>query len=109
MTFGDYLLIRWIPGRAASLRPSTLDSYLRLLELHVIPGVGYVRLQHLGSDQLDVLYADLLSQGLAPKTVRNVHTTLHKALKDAVRKDLVPRNVADAADPPKLSGQARTR
>ena len=27
---------------------------------------------------------------------------LHKALSDAVRKNLVPRNVAEAADPPKL-------
>ncbi len=40
------------------------------------------------------------------KTQR-VHTTLHKALKQAVRWGLVPRNVTEAASPPKLSRDAR--
>ncbi len=38
--------------------------------------------------------------GLAPRTVRYVHTILHAALKDALRWNLVARNVADAATPP---------
>jgi integrase len=40
--------------------------------------------------------------GLAPKTVRNVHVLIHRVLKDAVRWGYVVRNVADAADPPKV-------
>ena len=98
----DYLVCRWLPGRRASLRPSTYDSYRRNLELHAVPAIGQVQLQHLRTDHLDRLYADLLAGGLAPKTVRNIHTMIHKALKDAVRKSLVARNVADAADPPRL-------
>lgn len=39
-------------------------------------------------------------QGLSPRTVRYVHTILHAALKDALRWNLVVRNVADAATPP---------
>lgn len=103
LTLADYLLNRWIPGRAGSLRPSTLDSYRRLIERRLVPSLGHVRLQHLSPDHLDVFYAELLAAGLAAKTVRNMHTLLHKALRDAVRKDLVPRNVADAADPPRLA------
>jgi integrase len=38
---------------------------------------------------------------LAPKTVRNVHNILHRALKDAARWGYLVRNVADVADPPK--------
>jgi integrase len=38
--------------------------------------------------------------GLSPRTVRYVHTILHAALKDALRWNLVARNVADAATPP---------
>ena len=41
------------------------------------------------------------------KTVRYVHLMLQKALKDALRKGSVLRNVADAADPPKLSSVKR--
>ncbi len=39
-------------------------------------------------------------KGLSPRTVRYVHTILHAALKDALRWNLVARNVADAATPP---------
>lgn len=40
-------------------------------------------------------------QGLSTKTVANIHGVLHKALKDAVKRGKVPRNVVDAVDPPK--------
>jgi integrase len=41
---------------------------------------------------------------LAPKSVRNVHIVIRKALADATRKRLVNRNVAIDADPPKVPG-----
>lgn len=100
VTVGEYLLVRWLPGRAASLRASTFDAYRRNIDVHVVPALGHVRLQQLTPDQLDRFYSERLRAGLAPKTVRNLHTMLRKALKDAVRKNLVVRNVADAADPP---------
>ena len=100
---GEYLLHRWLPNRRASVRPSTYDSYRRSLDLHVVPAIGQIKLQNLRPDHLDKFYADLLEGGLAAKTVRNMHTMLHKALKDAMRKNLVVRNVADAADPPRVT------
>jgi integrase len=111
VTVGEYLLIRWLPGRAPSLRASTFDSYRRSIDLHVIPALGHVRLQQLTAEHLDRFYADRLQAGLASKTVRNLHTMLRKALKDAVRKNLVVRNVADAADPPpaRSPGQAEMK
>jgi integrase len=51
--------------------------------------------------EINNLYADLASRGLAAKTIRNVHGVLHRALRDAARWGLVARNVADLADPPK--------
>ena len=41
-----------------------------------------------------------LGAGLSPKTVRSVHGVLHRALVWAVKWEYVPRNVADATDPP---------
>jgi integrase len=65
-------------------------------------------LQKLTAAQLDMLYAELLKSGharrpgtaLSKRTVRFLHSILHKALEDALRKHLVPVNVANAADPP---------
>lgn len=111
LTVGEYLVQRWLPMKRESLRHSTYDSYRRNIELHILPALGHVRLQQLTADQLDRFYADQLAggrltgktPGLAPKTVRHLHTVLHRALADAVRKNLVARNVADAADAPKAS------
>ena len=90
-------------GRAQS----TLNSYRRNLELHVLPSLGSVRLQAIGTGDLDQLYNELLEVGrvdgdggLSPRSVRYVHTILGAVLKDAVRKGLLVRNPAEFASPP---------
>lgn len=103
MTLDDYLVQRWMPLRAMSLRPSTLNMYEVNILVHVAPSLGRVKIQQLTPDHLDRYYAKLVGRGLSAKTVRNIHVMLHKALKDAVRKNIILRNVADAADPPKLN------
>jgi len=109
VTFGDYLLERWLSTVEHQLRPSTWDSYHRMIRLHVVPTLGAIPLQQLTAEHFDRLYARLLNSGrlrdgtgLSPKTVRYLHNTLRKALHDAERKQLVTRNVAQAADPPKV-------
>jgi integrase len=116
-TLGQYLTERWLPVQESRLRHSTHDSYRRNIDLHVLPALGQRQLAKLSPADLDLFYADLLTKGrrgkgsdkkgLAPKTVRNVHVMLNKALSDAQRKGLVVRNVAELADPPKLSAQRR--
>jgi len=103
VTLGEFLLERWLPTKKMAVRVSTYASYRGLVERQVVPALGHVQIQQLSADRLDRFYADLVAQGLATKTVRNIHVLLHRALTDAVRKNLVPRNVADAADPPKLN------
>ncbi|MCU1498517.1 MAG: hypothetical protein JWM47_2470 [Acidimicrobiales bacterium] len=109
ITLGAYLTERWIPLRKSQVRQSTWDSFRRTINLHVLPHIGQIPIEKLTPDDLDCLYAFLLTEGrrngggggLSPKTVRNIHNLLHKALADAVRKGRITRNVADMADPPK--------
>jgi len=111
ITFGDYLEERWLPAKKTQLRTSTFDSYRRNIANHVIPALGPIPLQRLTPEDLDQFYALLLADGkrngsgggLSIKTVRYIHTMIRKALADAHRKGSVLRNVADLADPPKLS------
>src|SRR5829696_7723981 len=107
-TLGQFLTEEWLPGIRASVRPTTLDHYRRIVEAHVLPRLGAVPLQRLTPAKLNAFYADVLAGGrrdgrgdLSPKTVRHVHTTLHKALGDAVRWGHLQRNPADLAEPPK--------
>src|SRR5436309_2133880 len=43
-----------------------------------------------------------MSEGLAPKTVNNIHGVLHKALDNAVKWNILSRNVCDAVTPPRI-------
>lgn len=49
------------------------------------------------------------TRGMAPRTVRYIHTIVHAALKDALRWNRVVRNVADAASPPSSGGSRASR
>jgi integrase len=53
--------------------------------------------------QLQRLYAERLKAGLSPTTVHHLHAVLHKALDQAVRWNLVSRNVGDLVDPPRIA------
>jgi integrase len=106
----QYLLDVWMPSRKHQLKPTTYASYQSNIKLHVVPYVGKLRLQALTASHLDRLYGDLLTSGrlngerggLSPRTVRYVHTIVRKALADAMKKGRITRNVADAADAPKV-------
>jgi integrase len=108
-TVGSFLAQEWLPAvRPPRLRASTWSSYGMNVETHIIPALGATALQRLSAAQLTAFYQALLENGrrdghggLAPKTVRNIHGTLHAALQDAVRWGYVARNVADAVELPK--------
>lgn len=110
ITLGDYLVERWLPLRKSQVGPSTWNAYRQTVQSHVVPRIGRIPLQRLTPEDLERFYADLLTDGrrngrgggLSPKTVRNIHGMLHKALADACRKGTVPRNVAALADPPRV-------
>lgn len=110
VTVAEFLTEEWLPAIAASVRPSTRLSYAGNVRLHVIPSIGSMTLQALQPSRVNRLYAQLLAptdkggKGLSPKTVRNVHAVLRKALGDAERWGLVPRNVIDLAEQPKARG-----
>jgi integrase len=114
LTLGAFLTEQWLPTVRATIRPTTWTTYRICAQAQVVPALGHVPLQTLTAAHLNRLSADLAEHGrrdgrggLKPKTVRHVHVLLHKALSDAVRWGLVARNVADAADPPRVPRHER--
>ena len=99
-TVRDYLP-RWQEAAAPTLRPATRRRYADLIRLHILPVLGNVKLAKLSPADVQRLYADRLAAGLSPTSVRQVHSVLHRALDQAVRWGLLPRNVTEAVDPPK--------
>jgi integrase len=107
-TVRSYLLEEWLPdNQPPRLRPSSFANYTNYTRIHVVPRLGDIELQRLSPSNLSAFYRVLLTdarrdgKGLAPKTVRNIHAMLHRALKDAVRLGYLIRNAADAVTPPR--------
>jgi integrase len=69
---------------------------------HIAPTLGRIKLKELRKAHIDRLYREKLDFGLSPSTVRRVHAVLHKALEEAVKGDLIPRNPATHANKPKV-------
>jgi integrase len=105
-TVRSFLVDEWLPAVEPKVRPSTWANYRTQVHVHLVPALGATELQRLSPTQLDAFYRWLLTSGrrdgcgLAPKSVRNIHGVVHRALRDAVRWGYVARNVADAVDPP---------
>ena len=107
----EYLRDEWLPAVRSTIRSTTYLSYEGHAERHIIPDLGSITLQQLTPSALNVFYARLLSgsgagskRPLSPGTVRRIHATLHRALRDAVRWNKIARSPADGADPPRLGG-----
>jgi integrase len=95
-------LDRWLNGSVkGSVKPSTYESYERMIRNHIKPALGHRKLKILAPDHVQHFYQQKLDAGLAPGTVRLMHGIFHKALEQAVKWGIVPRNVCKATTPPK--------
>lgn len=101
-TVADYLNT-WLHDYCKpSLSPRTHQLYSYICRVHVIPAIGKITLTDLKPQQLQTLYSDKLSSGLSARTVQICHVAIHKALKNAVKTNLISRNVADSVEKPKI-------
>jgi integrase len=106
LTTGEYLSA-WSETVAldGSIRPTTAKTYDVAIRVHIVPALGHVPLQQLTRNAIRKLYETLRESGrarggpggLAPKSVYNVHLTLHRALDDAVADGLLRYNPAARA------------
>jgi integrase len=78
-----------------------------LTRVHIVPALGHIKLKNLTPLHVQQFYGTKLESGLAKRTVEYIHTVLHAALKQAVRWELVPRNVTDAVGPPRPEKKER--
>lgn len=107
LTVGTYLR-DWLELQRTRLQPSTVASYAGNVRRYLEPHLGDVPLHELDILQLERLWVQLLSFGgedgrpLSRRTVEYAAATLRSALSDAVRTDLVERNVAKLARLPTI-------
>src|ERR687893_2281786 len=102
LTVAEYL-DRWLMDSVqGSVRQSTYKSYCRQARRYITPAVGRVRLKALTPAHVQGLYRGMQDRGLSARTVQYTHAVLHRALKQAVRWSMIPRNVCEGVDVPQV-------
>lgn len=101
-TVASYLA-EWLETVQSKLSVSGLINYRYFVEQHITPRIGRVKLAKLTAQQVQNLYASCLNDGgLSTTTVNHLHSCLHAALEAAVRLGLMPRNVSDLVEVPRV-------
>ena len=95
MTIGQWLDI-WVAEYLGGVKPRTVDNYKGVVNARIKPGLGAVKLEALSPHTVQSYYNGLSKEGLAPKTVKNIHGILHKALQQAVANGYIKQNPADS-------------
>jgi integrase len=83
---------------AGKLAHSSYVRYAGIVENHLKPAIGHKKLRDLTRAEVRKLYNEK-GKTLSPRSVDYVHVTLQKALSQAVRDDLITRNVASGERP----------
>jgi integrase len=85
LKFGEYL-DSWLNAAVkGSVATSTFESYTMLVEKHIKPAFGTIRLSMLTPSRLQGFYRAKLDEGYARRTVQYLHVVIHRTLKQALR------------------------
>lgn len=108
LTLGVWL-DQWLAEYCGGVKPATITSYRGHAEHYIKPNLGAVKLASLSPVQCQQ-FVNRASRGelgreLSPKTVKNLHGVLHRALTTAQRVGLIRSNPADAVELPRIERQ----
>lgn len=93
----------WLQDYIGNVKPATIKSYTDHVNLNLIPYIGKVQLGKLTAPMIQQTYNTLLREkGLSPKTVKNVHGVLHRALEQAQKLGLIRNNPTEAVILPRI-------
>jgi len=97
----DTFLKEWLEGVKTKVRPSTFSRYAQFIKYDISPALGAVMLDKLSP--ADVEYA-MHERGktVSPRTVQHMWAVLRVALNHALAQELVVRNAAALAKPPRV-------
>ncbi|MCH5287273.1 MAG: site-specific integrase [Christensenellaceae bacterium] len=99
--FSDFLT-KWLAVVKSSIKPATYSSYSGMLDGVILPYFRHkwITLTELQASDIQEFYTAQLER-VSANTVIHYHAIIHKALKYAVKMDLLPANPADKVERPK--------
>ena len=106
MTVGEWLDV-WSKNYLGGVKESTFAAYNATIRTHIKPGLGAIRLDMLDTHMVQSFYNSLREpterrDAVSPKTVKNVHGILHKALQQAVANGYIRTNPTNSCVLPRI-------
>lgn len=108
MTFQAFSEIWFTDYANQQLEASTSQLYRHLLQLHILPAIGHLKLAKVQPAHLNKLYNTLSQErkdgkpgGYASKTIKHVHVLISGIYSAAVKWNAVMENPCDRVTPPK--------
>lgn len=97
----------WSKEYLTGLKPLTIKGYITQINTNIKPYIGAVKLEALNPHTVQSFYNELGADksnktALSPKSIKNVHGVLHKALKQAVANGYIRTNPTEACVLPKI-------
>lgn len=92
----------WLQQKKQYVRPGTYNMYAWVVNYHLVPRLGVVKLSKLTPQHLLAAYDEMQEDGLSPQTAKHVHKILNDGLETAVKWGMVDTNVAKLVKAPKV-------
>ncbi len=103
MTVAEWMDI-WLKEYTGDVKTLTLSSYEGQVKHNILPAIGALKLQSLTSAHIQKMYNDMQrrEKPLSPKSIKNMHGILHRALEQAVEVKFIKYNPSDACRLPRV-------
>jgi integrase len=102
LLFSDYFK-EWLTNKHHSISPQTAEMYAAHGKNHILPSLGNIPFSKLTALHIQRFITQLINKGLSNSTVDRIYSIVNSCLNNAVKKDLIHKNVAAQVDKPKVT------
>lgn len=100
---------KWMEEYAKlQLEATTVENYTFLLNTHILPAIGHLKLSRVQPAHLNKLYSTMLEErkdgkegGYSPTTIKRCHATISSIMSTAVQWNIITENPCQRVKPPK--------
>ena len=85
--------------KTGSMTKHCREDYLKLLNYHVKPSIGRLKLSKIKAPHIDKIVRDMVDNGKSAATIRKVFVVIHSVFDYAYRKDYIKENPCNRCDP----------
>src|ERR1700691_2161811 len=90
----------WLEKGTRDLDDKTVETYRILINKHLLPQLGALKLKRLAANQVDD-WLDGLTEVLSTASLHKLHSVLKRSIRQAQARDMVGRNVAELVTTPR--------